>query len=194
MVKQSSSRASLEWQDDGTLSSKWTGLCKFSFCLEFNALQSIPILLVKRVSTSSLLCACLRYEHHYIFCVFGVAHWDTIGQTIGSTGWCYRPVVVQWQPSVNLHNCSTLELQVHWDATGTTLADASIQWYPSGNPVLTCTIGTHRKTNGRSLEAHWKHTGYQQSFLQWHFTVHWGQSSRHNGLPLDCHWITNDSG
>ena len=129
-----------------------------------------------------------------VFVYLGFAHWGTIGQTIGTTGWCYRPVVVQWQPSVNLHNCNTFELQVHWDATGTTLVDASIQWYPSGKPVLICTIGTHGKTSGRSLEAHWKHTGYQQPFLQWYFTVHWGQSSRHNGLPLDCHWITNGSG
>ena len=32
--------------------------------------------------------------------------------------------------------------QVHWDATGTTLADASTQWCPSGDPMLICIIGT----------------------------------------------------
>ena len=33
IVKQSSIHASLKWQDGGTTSSKWTGLCKFSFYL-----------------------------------------------------------------------------------------------------------------------------------------------------------------
>ena len=50
------------------------------------------------------------------------------------------------------HTGRPLELQVHWDVTGTTLADASTQWCPSGDPVLICIIGT-------PLEDHWKHTG-----------------------------------
>ena len=36
-------------------------------------LSNAPVLFVKRVSISSSLCACLGYEHHYSFCVFGVA-------------------------------------------------------------------------------------------------------------------------
>ena len=88
------------------------------------------------------------------------------------------------------HTGRPLEPQVHWDATGTTLADASTQWCSSGDPVLICIIGTHWKTTGKPLEDHWKHTGYQQIFLQWHSSVHWGLSSRHTGLPLDCHWKT----
>ena len=75
-------------------------------------------------------------------------------------------------------------LEVHWDATGTTLADASTQWCPSGDPVLIYIIGTHWKTTVKPLEDHWKHTGNQQFFLQWHSSVHWGLSSRHTGLPL----------
>ena len=66
------------------------------------------------------------------------------------------------------HTGRPLEPQVHWDATGTTLADASTQWYTSGSPV----------------GAHWIHIGHQQFFLQWHSSVHWGLSSRHTGLPL----------
>ena len=50
-----------------------TGLCIFSLYLEFTALQWMPVLLLTHVSTSTLLCACLWYEHHYSFCVFGVA-------------------------------------------------------------------------------------------------------------------------
>ena len=54
-----------------------------------------------------------------------------------------------------------LEPQVHWDATGTTLADASTQWCSSGDPVLICIIGTHWKTTGTTgtLGCHWNHTG-----------------------------------
>ena len=70
---QSSIHASLKWQDGGTPVSKWTGLCIFSLYLEFTALQWMPVLLLTYVSTSTLLCACLWYEHHYSFCVFGVA-------------------------------------------------------------------------------------------------------------------------
>ena len=70
------------------------------------------------------------------------------------------------------HTGRPLEPQVHWDAIGTTLADASTQRCPSGDPVLICIIGTHWKTTGKQLEDHWKHTGYQQFFLQWHSSVH----------------------
>ena len=82
-----------------------------------------------------------------------------------------------------------LEPQVHWDAIGTTLAGACTQWCPNGNPVLICIIGTHWKTTGKPLEDHWKTTGSTLAFLQWHSSVHWGLSSRHTGLPLDCHWL-----
>ena len=59
------------------------------------------------------------------------------------------------------HTGRPLEPQVHWDATGTTLADASTQWCSSGDPVLICIIGTHRKTTGatNTLGYHWNHTG-----------------------------------
>ena len=89
------------------------------------------------------------------------------------------------------HTGRPLEPQVHWDATGTTLADASAQWCSRGDSVLICIIGTHWKTTGKPLEDHWKHTGYQQFFLQWHSSVHWGLSSRHTaiGLPLEDHWL-----
>ena len=55
-----------------------------------------------------------------------------------------------------------LEPQVHWDATGTTLADASTQRSSSGDPVLICIIGTHWKTTGATgtLGWHWNHTGW----------------------------------
>ena len=69
------------------------------------------------------------------------------------------------------HTGRPLDLQVHWDATITTLADANIRWCPSGDPVLICIIGTHWTTTGRPLEDHWKCTAYQQLFLQWHYSA-----------------------
>ena len=58
-----------------------------------------------------------------------------------------------------------LEPQVHWDATGTTLADASTQWCPSVNLHNWNRLEDHWKATGRSLEDHWKHTGYQQLLI-----------------------------
>ena len=92
------------------------------------------------------------------------------------------------------HTGRPLEPQEHLDATETTLAYTNTQWCSSGDPVLIYIIGTHWKTTGKPLEDHWKHTGYQQYLLQWHFSVHWGLSSRHTRLPLDCHWKTTGSG
>ena len=71
------------------------------------------------------------------------------------------------------HTGRPLEPQVHWDATGTILADASSQRCPSGDPVLICIIITHWKTTGKPLEDHWKHTGNQQ-FLFSGIPVHTG--------------------
>ena len=213
IVKQGSIHAGLKWQDGGTPVNKWTGLCKFSLYLELTALQCIPALLLTHVSTSTSLCECFWYEHHSSFCVFGVVikwnqlssnnshhiscihkgshagkwpdlmtskpdsvstlgyHWtdhtgrplepqvhgDATGTTLAdaSTQWCSSgdPVLIC---IIVEHTGRPLEPQVQWDATGTTLADASTQWCPSGDTVLICIIGTHWKTIGRPLEAHWK--------------------------------------
>ena len=134
---QSSIHASLKWQDGGTRVSKWTSLCIFSLYLEFTALQWIPVLLLTHVSTSTLLCACLWYEHHYSFCVFGVAsqmksvklkkthHTSCIHKRSHVGKW---PDLMTPKPySVSTlgyhwtdHTGRPLEPQVHWDATGTT--------------------------------------------------------------------------
>ena len=79
-------------------------------------------------------------------------------------GWCYHQVVFQWQSRAHhLHNWNImerpLEPQEHWDANGTTLADATAQWCYSGNPVLICISGTHWKTTGRPLQYHRDATG-----------------------------------
>ena len=44
------------------------------------------------------------------------------------------------------HTGWPLELQVHWDTTGTKRTDASTHWCSSGDPVLICMNGTHWKT------------------------------------------------
>ena len=60
------------------------------------------------------------------------------------------------------HSGRPLETQVHWDATGTTLANASTQWCFSGDPLLICIIGTHWKSTGTTstLGCQWNHTGW----------------------------------
>ena len=77
------------------------------------------------------------------------------------------------------------------DYTGTTLADAITQWCPSGNPVLICITGTHWKTTGRPLEAHWLPTIPFPVTFQ---CTLGGLNSRHTGLPLAHQWITTSSG
>ena len=91
-----------------------------------------------------------------------------------------------------------LEPQVHWDATGTTLADASTQWCSSGDPVLICMIGTHWKTTGftSTLGCHWNHTGWclHPVVSQWRSIVNlhnWSTLEDHwkaTGRPLEDHW------
>ena len=94
------------------------------------------------------------------------------------------------------HSGRPLEPQVHWVATRTTLADASTQWCPSGDPVLICIFGTHWKTTGKPLEDHWKHTestlATNNSFSSGipvytgsKFQAHWIAT----GLPLEDHWL-----
>ena len=68
-VKQSSIHASLKWQDGWTTSRKWTGLCIFSFYLEFTTLQWMVVLFFKRVSTYTSPCACLGYSTIIVFIV-----------------------------------------------------------------------------------------------------------------------------
>ena len=103
-------------------------------------------------------------------------------------------------------NCGLgrLLLKIHiwikaWMNDGTQLngwgfiTDASTQWCSSGDPGLICIIGTHWNTTGRPLEAHGKHTGYQQFFspvafqctLGSKFQAHWIAYR----LPLDYHWL-----
>ena len=136
---QSSIHASLKSQHGGTPVSKWTGLWIFSFYLEFTALQWMPVLLLTHVSTSTSLCACLWYERHYNFCVFGVAsqmksvEFKQLSpyQYVYIRGRMLGSDLTLWPPNQIL--------SVHWDATGqTTLED---HW-------------SHRYT-GMPLEPHW---------------------------------------
>ena len=96
------------------------------------------------------------------------------------------------------HTGRPLEPQVHLNATGTTLADASAQWCSSGDLVLICIIGTHWKTTGATstLGCHWNHTGwcYHPVVSQWRSSVNlhnWNTLEDHwkaTGRPLEHHW------
>ena len=167
---QSSIHASLKRQDGGTPVSKGTGLCIFSLYLEFTALQWIPVLLLTHVSASTLLCAWIWYEHHYSFCVLGVAsQMKSVCIHKGSHAGKWPDLMTPKPDSVTTlryhwtdHTGRPLEPQVHWDATATTLADVSTQWCSNVDPVLICIIETHLKTTGTTitLECHWNHTGW----------------------------------
>ena len=176
IVKQSSIHVSLKWQDGGTPISKWTSLCKFIFYFELSALQWKPLLLLKHVSTSTWLCACLWYEHRYSFgvkwnqfssnkyhhssCIHKGFHAGKWPDLMTSKPDSVSTLEYHWTDYTGI----PLEPQVHWDATGTILADASSQWCPSGDPVSLCLIGTHWKTTSTgatsTLGCHWNHTDW----------------------------------
>ena len=89
-----------------------------------------------------------------------------------------------------LHADSVSTLGYHWtNYTGTTLADASTQWCPGGNPVLICIIWTHWKTTGNTLETHWLPTILtpvaSQFTLRSKFQAHWIAT----GSPPNYHWL-----
>ena len=134
-------------------------------------------------------------------------HWKTTGatSTLGChwnhTGWCYH----QWCPIADpvliciigtywKNTGATSTLRCHWNYTGWCHHPVMSQRRSSVNLHNWNTLEHRWKDTEKPLESHWKHTGYQQFFLQWHSSVHWGLNSRHTGLPLDCHWITTGSG
>ena len=176
---ESSIHASLKWQDGGTPVSKWIGLCIFSLYLDFTALQWMPVLLFTHVSTSTLLCGCLWYEHHYSFCVFGVT---------------------SQMKSVKLKQLSQYQLYTLG------VACCEVTW-PNDFQTRFCRyIGIpldrpHWKTTGAtsSLECHWNHTGWCSCpvVFQWWSSVnlhnwntledHW--SHKYTGMPLEPHWL-----
>ena len=87
------------------------------------------------------------------------------------------------------HTGRPLEPQLHWDATGTTLADSNTQWCSSGDPVLICIMIKHWKTTGATstLECHWNHTGWCPSgdpLLICIIGTHWKTTAK----PLEDHW------
>ena len=104
------------------LSSKWIGLCKFSFNLEFTALQWIWVLLFKRVSISTSLCICLGYEHHYTFCVYGLQFkWNQLNSTNSRHTSCIHKGLYaeKWPDLVTSKPDSVSTLgRLHWNHTG----------------------------------------------------------------------------
>ena len=158
------------------------------------------------MSTSTSLGVCLWYKHHYSFlCIWGGSsneiswaqtthHTSCIHNGLHAGKWP-DPMISKPDSVSTLgyhwtdHTGGPLEPQVSWDATGTTLADASYQWCPSGDPVLICIIWTHWKATGRPLEMHWLPTILSpvafQCTLGSKFQAHWIVT----GLPLNYHWL-----
>ena len=175
---QSSIHASLQWQDGGTPVSIRTGLCIFSLYLEFTALQWMPVLLlthwvlqyysVQAFDMSTIIVfvylglqvklnqLCSNNSHH-TSCIHKGSHAGKWPDLMTSKPDSVSTLGYHWTD----HTGRPLEPQVHWDATGTTLADTSTQWCSSGYPVLICIIGTHWRTTGATsiIGTHWKTTG-----------------------------------
>ena len=173
---QSSIHAILKWQDGRTPVSNWTGYI-FSLYLEFTALQWMPVLLLTHVSTSTLHAFDMSTTIVFVYLGLQVKWNQFSSNNSHHTSWIHKgshagkwPDLMTSKPdSVSRlgyhwtdHTGRPLEPQVHWDATGTTLADASTQWCSNGDPVLICIIGTHWKTTAATstLGYHWNYTGW----------------------------------
>ena len=145
-----------------------------------------------------------NYEPHAPWCLFKPPNHTSCIHTVLHAGkW---PDLMASKPdSVSTlgyhwtdHTGRPLEPQVHWDATGTTLADATTQWCSSGDPELICILGTHWKTTGATitLGCHWKHTGWCKHPVvsQWRFSVNlhnWNTLEdpwKATGRLLEAHW------
>ena len=116
-------------------------------------------------------------------------HWTDCG-AIAQWSFSGNPVLIciigtHWKTTV-----ATSTLRCQWNHTGWCQHPMVPQWQSRVNLHIWNTLEHHRKTTGRTLETHWLPT----IFLQWHSNEHWGLSSKHSGLPLDCHWIVTDSG
>ena len=134
----------------------------------------MPVLLLTHVSTSTL--HAFDMSTTIVFVYLGLqVNWNQFSSNNSHhTSWIHKgshagkwPDLMTSKPdSVSTlgyhwtdHTRKPLEPQVHWDTTGTTLADASTECFPIGDPVLICIIGTHWMTTGKPLENHWKTTG-----------------------------------
>ena len=176
---QSSIHASLKWQDGGTPVSKWTGLCIFSLYLEFTDLQwcqfcsyhmwvlqhhSVHAFDMSTIIVLVYLGLQIKWNQlnsnnsHHSSCIHKGSHAGKWPDLMTSKSYSVSTLGYHWTD----HTGRPLEPQVHWNATGTTLADASTQWCSSGDPVLICIIGTHWKTTGvtSTLWCHWNHAGW----------------------------------
>ena len=135
IVKQSSSHASLKWQDGGTTSSKWACLCKCSLYLEFTALQWIPVLPLTLVSTSCDMNTIRVFVH------LGLqVKWNQFSSNNSHhTSCCIHKGlhVGKWPDLMTSKPDSVSTLEDHWDRayTGMPLEPHWLMLAPSGVPV-----------------------------------------------------------
>ena len=115
----------------------------------------MPVLLFTHVSTSTSLCACIWYEHHYRFCVLQFKLNQLSSNKSCHTSCIHKGLHVGKWPDLMTSIPDTVSTPgYHWaDYTGTTLVDAITQLCPSGNLMLICIIGTHCKPLEPQL--HW---------------------------------------
>ena len=154
-----------------TPSSKWTGPCKFSFYLGYAALQYIPVLLFKRVSTSTSLCACLGYEHHYTFVYLGLQYkWNQPRSNNSCHTNCIHKGLHagKWPDPMTSKPDALITLGYHWNHTGWCYRPVAFQWQSS--------VNMH---NWNTPEDHWSHK-YIGMLLE---PPHWLMLA-HSGIPV----------
>ena len=150
------------------------------------------------VSSLPLLCACIRYEHHCIFVYLGLQHkWNQLSSNNSRhTSRIHKGLHARkWPDLMTTKPDAHSTLGYHWtDYTGITLDDAIVQWSSSGNPVLIYIIGTHWKSTGGPLYAHWLPTILSTVALKSTLGSKFQANRIATGLPLNCHWIATGSG
>ena len=153
IVKQSSIHASLKWQDGGTSNSKWTGLCKFIFYLEFTALQWISVTSANVWVPQHHSVHALDMSTIIIFVYLGLQFkWNQLSSNNSCHTSCIHKGLHagKWPALMTSKPDSFSTLGYHWtDYTGATLADAITQWSSSGSPER-----SHVYT-GMPPEPHW---------------------------------------
>ena len=161
IVMQGSIHASLKWQNGGTTSSKWTGLCKFSFYC--SAMDTSSVLQTCEYFNITMCMPWLLAPLYFFVCLGLQFEWNQLSSNNSRHTHCIHKGLHagKWPDLMTSKPDSVSTLGYHWtDYTWTTLADAITQWSPSGNPVLISIIEltvnhwSHKYT-GMLLEPHW---------------------------------------
>ena len=107
--------------------------------------EYIPVLLFKRVSTSTSPRTCFSYEHRYSFFVYlGLQFkWNQLSSNKSRHNSCIHKGLYEgkWPDLLTSKPGTASTLRYHWtNCTGPTLADAITQWSPNGMAIQTSVV------------------------------------------------------